>query len=264
MRAKEAMRQPNVIYGHAECAHPQFAAGDLKVLATKTGLQLRPDADRAALARALESAFHFFIAGYRGGAVAPPGERAKWARELQRRANNLLAMFEMEDASADRVLNARWLLQDLVIDSVAEAGLPLDMAQGIDEALRAVGVLAHRAGIAAAAFEARKGARRQPRWQEVDLFAALRVVFREAFGKEWAPGTDPSTGRRGGPGLRFGTAVIHMIGERLAEDDPLQATLRRLAEPETVTERVRGTRLSGGLVRKRKAKRHRDRPRAAT
>ncbi len=249
------VRQPRAILLRESAAIRESGAvvtispKDLAALAMATQLALVDGADPAALADKLARVAEDFVVSVTGDRLGRSAEFAAWCAELGTRASALADMFAMDDAGADPILNARFILQDLA--SAADHGIEIDPALGrrLADLLSAARDIGRRAATAAAAFAvAAKGeAAHQPFWDEIGLFVGLRAVFKATFGRDFPV---PS-GTGAGASARFCAAAIAIISGQLAAAGPAAIILKRLAaSPELIRERIRNA-LDGGSPRKR-------------
>jgi hypothetical protein len=233
-----------------------FRPSDLSAVAARVGRDLAPSANPGQIADALDEAAVTFINSSRISAADPPGDLAKWCRQVSSRAAALLAAFEIENAGDWHPDHAARVL---LLESGAAKHEPLDEDADdlLRNILRQVRFIEHRAKLAAEGYERKKGTHRRPPVAELSFVAALRSIFEKAFGtRAGLGGTAVGAHKPDGPFIRFCTAVAARLQQDLPSHDirrsrHLIASLKRLSEPKTVRERLRDVASGGGPLRKR-------------
>ena len=182
-----------------------------------------------------------FVLFFRMAAVSPPGELASWCREVQCGAEALLAQFEIHndiDEAPDRA--AIVLFREPC--SLISAPIVGNASKVLTDALTEIRFLAARGRIAAEGYESKKGSREQGPAPETIFIQALGSIFRDLFDREPGLSTDPQSGERGGPFVRFCVAVIERLRQSATDmecDATFLSALDELRSPTKIADRIR-------------------------
>ena len=239
--------QPTAFYGDI------FAVGSIEPLFIDAGLSLPSNADRSEIASILDSTATAFIYGSVVLASDTPGKKAAWARQVEERTAALLSCFKSTVDSSDPVSTAARILRG-PSGFIEQGGVLFEPEATLSRLLPAVRSLVQGAGLAATAYEARKGARRQMPVLELDLYAGLARAYFVAFGRDWTLAPGPQ-GKRSGPAVQFCMAVgRHLEGQPIevnrSRADGIKKAFIRLRSANGNFDRIRDI-INGGLGRKR-------------
>jgi len=229
---------------------------DIATIAAGAGRPLAAGVVADAAADELDQAAIRFVLASRIEGATPAGELGRWCREVERRARDLLAAFEIENPGDWQPSNAAGSLFRPRAPQPGET-IPGDPDDLLNDAIDRVRLLARAGRIAAEIYEGRKGSRRRAPAAELVFVRALRQAFERIFGIAGGLGGAVSdNGRPGGPLVRFIVAVVEIIATRLPDPDlrrdrVLLLSLNRLREPERVRERLRDVPKGGEPLRKR-------------